>query len=62
VVKELPGYVAPEYVKSTYYVRTGQQIVLLATDDYYERFPDNRENVFIHHMFEPYLYLADKLR
>ena len=62
VVKELPGYVAPEYVKSTYYVRTGQQIVLLATDDYYVRFPDNRENVFIHHMFEPYLYLADKLK
>ena len=61
VKKELPGYVAPEYVNSTYYVRTGEQIVLLADDDYYSRFPDNKENVFIHHMFEPYLFLAEKL-
>ncbi|MFN8155014.1 MAG: lipase family protein [Bacteroidia bacterium] len=61
VKKELPGYIAPEYVKSSYYVRTGQQIVLLADDEYYNKFPDNRENVFIHHMFEPYLYLAEKL-
>lgn len=60
IVKELPGYQAPEYVKSTYYVRTGQQMVLLATDEYYSLFPDNRENVFIHHMFEPYLYLAER--
>ncbi len=61
VRKELPGYIAPEYVKSSYYVRTGQQIVLLADDAYYIRFPDNRENVFIHHMFEPYIFLAEKL-
>jgi hypothetical protein len=44
-----------------YYVRTGNTIVLLANDDYYAKFPDNRENVFIHHMFDPYLYLTEKL-
>lgn len=61
VRKALPGYKAPEYVHSMYYVRTGNTIVLLADDDYYAKFPDSRENVFIHHMFDPYLYLTEKL-
>lgn len=60
VKKQLPGYQPPAYVKSTYYVRTGEQIVLLAAEDYYERFPDSKENIFIHHMFEPYLFLAEQ--
>jgi hypothetical protein len=61
VRKALPGYKAPVYVHSMYYVRTGNTIVLLANDDYYAKFPDSRENVFIHHMFDPYLYLTEKL-
>lgn len=61
VAKHLPGFVAPEYYPSNDFVRTGNIIVLLADEAYYKRFKDNEENVFIHHLFEPYLYLSHKL-
>ena len=61
VTKHLSGFKAPAYVHSNDYVRTGNQIVLLADARYYKIFRDNTENVFVHHLFEPYLYLTDKL-
>lgn len=61
VTKHLPGFVAPAYYPSNDFVRTGNIIVLLADKAYYQKFPDNEENIFIHHFFEPYLYLADRL-
>lgn len=61
VQKNLTGYVAPEYYNSNHYVRTGRTIVLLADADYYKRFPDSNEKVFVHHFHPPYLYLAEKL-
>jgi hypothetical protein len=61
VRKHIPGYQPPAYYTSSDYVRTGNTIVLYADADYYKRYPDSKENVFIHHFFGPYLYLAEKL-
>lgn len=56
----LTDYIPPTYYSSNHYVRTGFTIVLLADAEYYIKFPDNKENVFIHHVHEPYLYLLEK--
>jgi hypothetical protein len=61
VKKALPGYVTPAFVHSTDYVRTGAFIILLADQEYFTKFPDSKEKIFTHHLFEPYFYLADKL-
>ena len=61
VSKNLNGYVPPEYYNSSDYVRTGTTIVLLADSAYFSKYPDSKENIFIHHFHPPYLYLADKL-
>lgn len=59
--KTLPQYKQPTYYESMAYERAGNFIVLNADDDYYKNFPDNREKVFIHHNFNAYLYLLQKL-
>lgn len=61
VNKNLNGYVPPEYYNSSDYVRTGNTIVLLADSAYFKKYPDSKENIFIHHFHPPYLYLAEKL-
>ncbi len=61
VKKHLNGYQAPQYYDSNNYVRTGNYIVLLADDEYYKVYPDDKDKVFVHHMLQPYLYLAKKL-
>ncbi|GAB4041882.1 hypothetical protein GCM10028774_51660 [Spirosoma jeollabukense] len=61
VSKNLNGYVPPDYYNSSDYVRTGSTIVLLGDSDYFKKYPDSKENVFIHHFHPPYLYLAEKL-
>lgn len=60
VHKHLPDYKAPRYIASSDYVRCGNMIVLQPDADYYKLFPNSTKNVFIHHLFEPYLYLANK--
>lgn len=60
VKKDLPSYQTPAFFNSSYYVRTGTTIVLYADADYYKLFPDNETNIFVHHFFEPYLYLTQK--
>lgn len=62
VKKYLTEYVPPVYYGSNDYVRTGSTIVLLADEDYYQIYPDSKERVFTHHMFQPYLYLTEKLK
>ena len=57
----LPGFKPPVYFNSMAYVRVGNTIVLLADEDYYKLYPDSPDNVFVHHMHPPYLYLAEKL-
>lgn len=61
VVKHLPGYVPPAYYPANDYVRVGQYVVLQADSAYYRQFPNSTTNVFIHHFFDPYLYLTAKL-
>ncbi|UFH55722.1 lipase family protein [Spirosoma sp. KNUC1025] len=61
VRKNLNGYVPPEYYNSNDYVRTGNTIVLLADSAYFQKYPDSKENIFIHHFHPPYLNLAEKL-
>jgi peptidoglycan hydrolase-like protein with peptidoglycan-binding domain len=61
VQKNLPGFVIPDYAKTFEYVRVGPTIVLTAKDDYFKKFPDNPEKIFVHHFINAYLYLADQL-
>lgn len=61
VAKNLNGFNPPEYYHSNNYVRTGTFIVLMPDEAYYKSFPDSETNVFVHHLFYPYLHLIDKL-
>ena len=63
VEKTLPGFQEPDYYNSNYYCRTGQFIVLTPDEDYLKKYPNDpkSENVFIHHLPEQYLMLANKL-
>ncbi|XZF15076.1 lipase family protein [Chitinophagaceae bacterium MMS25-I14] len=58
ILKSLPGYHQPDYLNSDHYVRTGVTIVLPADEEYYKHFPDSKTNIFVHHLFEPYIYLT----
>ncbi len=62
VKSSIKGFIAPEYYASNNYVRTGNTIVLLADSAYHKKFPDNPENSFCHHYFEPYIYLLEQLK
>lgn len=61
IKKYLPGFEPPAYFKSSDYVRTGATIVLLPAADYYQKFPQDKANVFINHLHQPYLFLAEQL-
>jgi hypothetical protein len=59
VSKNKPGYVQPEFAKSVHYSRAGTYIILQPNEAYYKEYPqDSGENIFKHHMFEPYYDLA----
>jgi hypothetical protein len=57
--KVLPEFESPEYVNSNNYVRTGNQIVLYPTEEYFKLFPQDKSNIWINHAFEPYLFLTN---
>lgn len=59
--KSVPEFEPPTYFKSNDYVRTGTTIVLFATPEYYEQYPNDKEKIFVHHFHLPYLYLLEKL-
>ena len=61
VKKKLPDFVPPEYFKSNDYVRTGNTIVLYADKEYYAKFPQNVNKVWMNHPQTPYLFLAERL-
>lgn len=61
VKRYMPNLVQPRYSKSANYMRAGQQIILRPDEEYYKRFPDEGDNIFRHHIFEPYYYLVEKL-
>ena len=60
IVKKLDGYVPPQYFSSNNYVRTGTSIILFADEEYYKKFPDDKEKMYVHHFFKPYLFLLEK--
>ncbi len=57
VQKQVPGYKQPAYYNSLHYERAGDFIILNANAEYAKKFPDSRQNIFIHHNFDAYLYL-----
>lgn len=48
----------PVYSRSANYMRAGIPIVLQPDSTYYKKFPDEGNNIFRHHLFEPYYYLV----
>ncbi|MFT3703407.1 MAG: lipase family protein [Agriterribacter sp.] len=61
IKKALPDFQPPAYAESNDYVRTGNTIVLLADEEYYKLYPNDKDKIFTHHFHPPYLYLANKL-
>lgn len=61
IKKSLPDFQPPTYFQSNDYVRTGTTVVLFATPEYYQLYPDDEEKIFVHHFHEPYLYLLERL-
>jgi lipase (class 3) len=62
IKQHIKGFEPPAYYPSISYMRAGTTIILNAKQDYYQKFPDNPKNVFIHHLHPPYLYLAEQLK
>jgi len=56
--KYLPEFEPPTYFPSMHYVRTGTQIILEPNGKYFSIFKSNPNNMWTHHSFEAYLYLA----
>src|ERR1044072_7140320 len=57
VRKAMPGYVMPGFVNSHNYMPAGTPIILAPAPGYDERFPFDGKNIFVHHLFGPYVYL-----
>ncbi len=60
VKKSLPQLKQPAYSKGMNYMRAGTPVILMPDESYYQLFPDKKETLFIHHMFQPYYYLLKK--
>lgn len=59
--KYLPGLREPEYSSGSNYMRAGSPVVLMPDADYYLKYPENPKKVFVHHSFEAYKYLLEKI-
>ncbi len=59
IKKSLKDYEAPTIEKSNFYMPAGIPIILQPDSTYNEKFKYDGENVFLHHMFEPYIYLTE---
>lgn len=61
VKKQIPGFETPEYVKSNYYVRTGNTVVLYANEAYFKWYSNDPENpnIWQHHLPKQYLFLLE---
>lgn len=60
IKKSLPEYVSPAFFNSNNYARTGDNIVLYPDSNYYTLFTIDKDKIWTHHAFEPYLYLCNK--
>jgi hypothetical protein len=59
VNKFLPEFIPPEEYICNDYVRTGNTIVLYPGKDYFEKYPEKSDNLFVHHFQRPYLFLLE---
>lgn len=60
IKKNLKNYKSPNVEKSNFYMPTGIPIVLQPDSLYFEKFKFTGKNLFINHLFEPYIYLTEK--
>ncbi len=60
VRKYLPKLEEPQYASSFNYMRAGAPIVLKPDSAYFQKFPQDNNRVFIHHMLEPYMLLLEQ--
>ena len=59
IKKSLKEYKSPIIEKSNFYMPAGLPIILKPDSLYFEKFKYDGENVFLNHMFEPYIYLTE---
>jgi Lipase (class 3) len=57
VKKSLPQFQKPAFVYSSNYMTAGTPIILYADTAYLQKFVFTGKNYFIHHMYQPYMYL-----
>lgn len=60
VKKNLPDYKTTKVQNTNYYVAAGTPIILKADATYLAKYKYDGLNVFIHHMFETYIYLTEQ--
>ena len=58
IKKSLKEYKSPTIEKSNFYMPAGIPIILQPDSTYNDKFKGDGDNMFIHHMFEPYIYLT----
>lgn len=61
VKKKLKGFAPPDYLNTSDYVQAGAAIVLMPGPDYFEKFPQVKDKIFINHLHPAYLYLLNQL-
>ncbi len=59
VKRTLKEYKNPIIEKSNFYMPSGVPIILKPDSAYNEKFKFDGTNVFLHHLFEPYIYLTE---
>lgn len=62
IKKERPEFVQPAFHHSMNYCRAGNHIILEPNAAYFQKFPQQSNDIFIHHMLDPYLFLAEAYR
>jgi pimeloyl-ACP methyl ester carboxylesterase len=60
--KALPFYEEPDFFPSSNYVRTANVVVMSGDEEYHKLYPESPTNFTVHHMMQPYYYLATHYR
>lgn len=61
IKRTLKDYKDPHIEKSNFYMPAGIPIILQPDSSYDKKFVYDGRNVFLHHMFEPYIYLTEHI-
>lgn len=60
VTASVKDFERPALVKTMHYATAGVPVILMTDSTYHEQFSYDGSNVFVHHMFVPYMYLLQK--